>query len=96
MPYTANDPTTVAELKAGLTVSEAATVKVLDNSGTEQTDAVNVAAGMTVSIVAENGTSHTDYTVVQKNVYNSYEDWQGGVQVMCGSASTKERKREPS
>ena len=80
VPYTANDPTTVAELKAGLTVSEAATVKVLDNSGTEQTDAVSVAAGMTVSIVAENGTSHTDYTVVQKNVYNSYEDWQGGVQ----------------
>ena len=81
VPYTTSNPVTVAQLAAGLTVSEFATVQVKDASGSPVSDNTPVAEGMTVQIVAEDGTVNpTTYNVAQKNIYNSFNDWIDGQQ----------------
>ncbi len=81
VPYTDHNPVTAAQLAAGLTISEFATVQIKDASGSPVSDNTSVAQGMTVQIVAEDGTVNpTTYTIAQKNTYNSFNDWVDGQQ----------------
>lgn len=73
VPFTENNPTSVEDFKKGLTVADSASVKVFH--GDSEVTTGNVAADMTVRIVAENGSESAAYTIVQKNTYNSYNDW---------------------
>ena len=75
VPYTENNPTTVKEVKANITVADTATVSVL-NGETELEDSAVVEEGMTLRITAEDGTKN-DYTVKQKNTYNWTLDYVG-------------------
>ena len=75
IPYTENNPTTVKEVKANITVADTATVSVL-NGETELEDSAVVEEGMTLRITAEDGTKN-DYTVKQKNTYNWTLDYVG-------------------
>ena len=75
VPYTENNPATVKEVKANITVADTATVSVL-NGETELEDGAAVEEGMTLRITAEDGTKN-DYTVKQKNTYNWTLDYVG-------------------
>ena len=75
VPYTENNPATVKEVKANITVADTATVSVL-NGETELEDGAVVEEGMTLRITAEDGTKN-DYTVKQKNTYNWTLDYVG-------------------
>ena len=75
VPYTENNPATVKEVKANITVADTATVSVL-NGETELEDSAVVEEGMTLRITAEDGTKN-DYTVKQKNTYNWTLDYVG-------------------
>ncbi len=74
IPVLENNATSVKEVKEGISVHEAATVKVLDN-GSEVTNG-NIKAGMQVVIVAENGDENT-YTIEAKNTYQWALDYAG-------------------
>ena len=78
VPYTENNPATVKEVKANITVADTATVSVL-NGETELEDGAAVEEGMTLRITAEDGTKN-DYTVKQKNTYNWTLDYVNGQQ----------------
>ena len=78
VPYTENNPTTVKEMKANVTVADTATVSVL-NGGAELADSDAVAAGMTLRITAEDGTTN-DFAITQKNEYNWTFDFVRGQQ----------------
>ena len=75
VPYTENNPATVKEVKANITVADTATVSVL-NGDTELEDGAVVEEGMTLRITAEDGTKN-DNTVKQKNTYNWTLDYVG-------------------
>ena len=80
VPYTDLNPVTVEEFQAAFEVSEGATMKVFNAQGVEVTEG-NVTAGMTAKVVAQDGTASTEvYTIVQKNIYNSLNDWNDQVQ----------------
>ena len=78
VPYTDNNPATVKEVKANITVADTATVSVL-NGENELADTNNVAAGMILRITAENG-DRNDYIIAQKNTYNWTLDYVNGQQ----------------
>ena len=78
VPYTDNNPATVKEVKANITVADTATVSVL-NGENELADTNNVAAGMILRITAENGDTN-DYIIAQKNTYNWTLDYINGQQ----------------
>ena len=78
VPYTDNNPATVKEVKANITVADTATVSVL-NGENELADTNNVAAGMILRITAENGDTN-DYIIAQKNTYNWTLDYVNGQQ----------------
>ena len=78
VPYTDNNPATVKEVKANITVADTATVSVL-NGENELADTDNVAAGMILRITAENGDTN-DYIIAQKNTYNWTLDYVNGQQ----------------
>ena len=78
VPYTENNPTTVKEMKANVTVADTATVSVL-NGGAELADSDAVAAGMALRITAEDGTTN-DFAITQKNEYNWTFDFVRGQQ----------------
>ena len=78
VPYTEENPTTVKELKASLTVADTATVSVV-NAGKELADKDAVADGMTLRITAEDGTTK-EYAIKQKNEYNWTLDYINGQQ----------------
>ena len=75
VPYTAQNPTTVSQLKQNLTVSDTATVSVLSD-GRELADTESVSEGMTVRITAENGDTN-DFSIDNKNTYNWTSDYTG-------------------
>ena len=75
VPYTENNPTTVKEVKANITVADTASVSLL-NGDSELEDSAVVEEGMTLRITAEDGTKN-DYTVKQKNTYNWTLDYVG-------------------
>ena len=74
IPVLENNATSVKEVKEGISVHEAAVVKILDN-GSEVTEG-NIKAGMQVVIVAENGDENT-YTIEAKNTYQWALDYAG-------------------
>ena len=78
VPYTDNNPATVKEVKANITVADTATVSVL-NGENELADIDNVTAGMILRITAENGDTN-DYIIAQKNTYNWTLDYVNGQQ----------------
>ena len=78
VPYTDNNPATVKEVKANITVADTATVSVL-NGENELADTNNVAAGMILRITAENGDTN-EYIIAQKNTYNWTLDYVNGQQ----------------
>lgn len=78
VPYTDNNPATVKEVKANITVADTATVSVL-NGENELADTDNVAAGMILRITAEGG-DRNDYIIAQKNTYNWTLDYVNGQQ----------------
>ena len=78
VPYTDNNPATVKEVKANITVADTATVSVL-NGENELADIDNVTAGMILRITAENEDTN-DYIIAQKNTYNWTLDYVNGQQ----------------
>ena len=75
VPFTAKNPTTVADLLALVTAEPDSALKAVYRGGTKLEDAAAVKAGDVLRFYADGSTVTADYTVVQKNAWNWVDDF---------------------
>ena len=75
VPFTAKNPTTVADLLALVTAEPNSALKAVYRDGTKLEDAAAVKAGDVLRFYADGSTFTADYTVVQKNAWNWVDDF---------------------
>ena len=74
VPFTAKNPTTVKQLRAGLTVGDGSVANVYRGSTKLTADAA-IQAGDVLRFYADGSTFTADYTVVQKNAWNWVDEF---------------------
>ena len=74
VPFTAKNPTTVKQLRAGLTVGDGSVANVYRGGNKLAADAA-VKAGDVLRFYADGSTFTADYTVVQKNAWNWVDEF---------------------
>ena len=74
VPFTAKNPTTVKQLRAGLTVGDGSVANVYRGGNKLAADAA-IQAGDVLRFYADGSTFTADYTVVQKNAWNWVDDF---------------------
>ena len=75
VPFTAKNPTTVADLLALVTAEPDSALKAVYRGGTKLEDAAAVKAGDVLRFYANGSTVTADYTVVQKNAWNWVDEF---------------------
>mgnify|MGYP004624658655 FL=1 len=75
VPFTAKNPTTVADLLALVTAEPDSALKAVYRGGTKLEDAAAVKAGDVLRFYADGSTVTADYTVVQKNAWNWVDEF---------------------
>lgn len=75
VPFTAKNPTTVADLLALVTAEPNSALKAVYRDGTKLEDAAAVKAGDVLRFYADGSTVTADYTVVQKNAWSWVDDF---------------------
>ena len=74
VPFTAKNPTTVKQLRAGLTVGDGSVANVYRGGNKLAADAA-IQSGDVLRFYADGSTVTADYTVVQKNAWNWVDDF---------------------